>query len=96
MASSTISMPIMPCGPPKPRKAVLETVLVRQRCEVMVDVLEEIAVVRMEHGPIGDGAGEVGGAAAVGGLHELDAEDAALAVEADVVVDHGSHGACRS
>jgi hypothetical protein len=31
MSSSTISMANMPWGPPKPRKAVFDTVWVRQR-----------------------------------------------------------------
>ena len=35
MASIARSMASMPCGPPKPRKAVLETVWVRKRCERM-------------------------------------------------------------
>ena len=35
MAAITPSIANMPWGPPKPRKAVLDTVFVRQRCEVM-------------------------------------------------------------
>ncbi len=34
-ASITRSIAIMPCGPPKPRNAVLETVWVRKRCETI-------------------------------------------------------------
>ena len=35
MSSITASITIMPCGPPKPRNAVFETVLVLQRCETI-------------------------------------------------------------
>src|SRR5207245_1215822 len=37
MSSRTLSMIIIPCGAPKPRNAVLETVLVLQRCETKLD-----------------------------------------------------------
>ena len=49
--------------------------------------VEVVAVVGMEHGAVGDGAGEVGGEAAIGGLHEFDAADAPGFVESDLVVD---------
>ena len=35
MASITRSIAIIPCGPPKPRKAVFETVWVLSRCETI-------------------------------------------------------------
>jgi hypothetical protein len=34
ISSITRSAPTMPCGPPKPRKAVLDTVLVRHGSEL--------------------------------------------------------------
>ena len=40
MASMTRSTTIMPCGPPKPRKAVFETVLVFMRRVTNADVAE--------------------------------------------------------
>ena len=81
-------MPIMPCGPPKPRKAVLDTVWVLQRCERMRTAFEEVAVVGMEHGAVGDGAGQVGRIAAARRMIEARSPRMRPScVEADLVVD---------
>ena len=77
----------MPCGPPKPRKAVLETVCVFIRREWISASLQRVGVVGVEHRAVGDGAGQIGRIAAARRLVEADAADAAVAVEADVVVD---------
>ena len=54
IASIIRSAKTMPCGPPKPRKAVLETVLVRSRRVAMRSGGIEIGIVRMEHGAVAD------------------------------------------
>ncbi len=87
MASITSSIPSMPCGPPKPRKAVLETVCVLQRCERICGVVEVIGIVGMKHGAVGDGATEIGGKSGARRMHEIHAADAARLVEADLPVD---------
>ena len=97
MASMTRSMATMPWGPPKPRNAVLETVCAScSGATAMVRVVQEIAVVGMEHGAVADGGGEVRRHAAACRLQDSRCPDAALLVEADIVVDDGSRGACRS
>ena len=77
----------MPCGPPKPRKAVLETVLVLSGSERSCDRGQPVAVVGVEQARSVDRAGEIGRPAAAGGEDHVEALDPALAVEADLVVD---------
>ena len=48
---------------------------------------KEVGVVRVEHGAVDDRAGEVRRIAAVAGQVDLDAVQAAIVVEADVVFD---------
>src|SRR5207248_1200966 len=50
------------------------------------EIFEEVAVVYVEHGPIVDRPGKISREAAARREHELEPGDAALAVEADVVV----------
>ena len=50
-------------------------------------VLEEVGVVAVKHRAIVDGSGQVRGYAAAPGQFEIDAGDAAVVVESDVVVD---------
>ena len=48
MRSSMSSMTSMPCGPPKPRKAVCEVLCVRQTQPVALDGRQEVGVVDVE------------------------------------------------
>ena len=62
----TFSMAAIPCGPPKPRIAVLDGRLVRQTVPDDGDIGDEVRIVGMEHRSLHDGQREVGRAAAVG------------------------------
>ena len=67
MASIARSIAIIPCGPPKPRKAVFETVWVLSRRLDDLDRGEVIAIVGVEHRPVVDREAEVDGGAAARG-----------------------------
>ena len=72
MSSITASIAIMPCGPPKPRNAVFETVLVLQRCETISHVLEEIGVVDVAERAVVHRPGQIGRVAAARGEHQVE------------------------
>ena len=76
----------MPCGPPKPRKAVFDTVLVFSRFERDADGGHPIGVVGMEHRAVHDAGGEIRRIAAAGEKLDRIALDAPLLVEADLPV----------
>ena len=76
----------MPCGPPKPRKAVLETVLVLRRRVSDRDVGQPIAVAGVKHRAVADAGRQVRRAAAARVEHHLVAGDHALVVVADAPV----------
>ena len=87
IASITVSMPNMPCGPPKPRNAVVDCVCVLQRWLDDLQVRKVVAVVDMQHRAVVDRAGVVGAVAAARGQHHVQAQDAPAVIEAAVVVD---------
>jgi hypothetical protein len=77
-----------PCGPPKPRNAVLETVLVFIGLETQPHIRVEIGVVGVKQRAVGDRAGQIGRKAAARGKTPVDGLDAAALVIADIVIDH--------
>ena len=73
MASITRSIAIMPCGPPKPRNAVFDTVLVLMRRVTNPEFGQEIGVVGMEHGAVDHAEAQIGRTSAAGVKLEVDA-----------------------
>ena len=77
---------IMPCGPPKPRNAVFDTVLVFIRLVMMRRGRQVIGVVGVEHGAVVDRARQIGRIAAARGQHARARGCVPFVVEADLVV----------
>jgi hypothetical protein len=86
MSSITDSMANMPWGPPKPRKAVLDTVWVSPQAQDGHRV-QVVGVVGVEDGPVVHRARQVGREAAAGGQQQAQAEDLPAIVKPRLVLD---------
>ena len=78
------SITSIPCGPPKPRKAVFEARLVFATVPAEFDVRNVVGVVEMKHRAVGHGAGEIERPAAVGKELDFRREEQSVSIEADL------------